>query len=169
MKLRETLDLPVSASAASAMYADESYAEVRRASLGASSASATVQGDPSGAFVVRTELAMPTDRVPDIVRPFVGSSVTVREEQSWSAPASDGSRTGTMKLDVAGTRRGGERVDDADAEGRGLLHRPDRRRPHGEGPADRVAPGEGGGPPTSPKVLRTEEKAAAKYRDSQSA
>lgn len=168
MKLRETLDLPVSASAASAMYADESYAEVRRASLGASSASATVQGDPSGAFVVRTELAMPTDRVPDIVRPFVGSSVTVREEQSWSAPASDGSRTGTMKLDVAGTPAG--------------VSASTTLTPKGEGSCTVLIDGdltakvpligsrlEKAAVPYVSKVLRTEEKAAAKYRDSQSA
>lgn len=106
MKLNETLNLPVSAHAAATMYADEAYADIRRASLGANSATATVTGDPAGAFTVRTEIAMPTDRVPDIARPLVGASLSIVEEQSWSAPAADGSRTGTMKLDVAGTPAG---------------------------------------------------------------
>jgi Protein of unknown function (DUF2505) len=106
MKLHETLNLPLSARSAAAMYTDEEYTEIRRQTLGANRAESTVDGDPVGAFTVRTELAMPTDRVPDIVRPFVGSSVTVREEQSWSAPEPDGSRSGTMKLEVAGTPAG---------------------------------------------------------------
>ncbi|WP_193105314.1 DUF2505 domain-containing protein [Brachybacterium sp. FME24] len=106
MKLRETLNLPLSARAAAAMYADQEYTAIRKETLSADRAESTVEGDPVGAFTVRTELAMPTDRVPDIVRPFVGSSVTIREEQAWSAPAPDGSRTGTMKLEVAGTPAG---------------------------------------------------------------
>lgn len=106
MKLRETLTLPLPASEAAAMYADEAYVEVRRRTLGADAASATVSGAAEGAFMVRSELSMPTDRVPDLVRPFVGSSVTVREEQQWSAPQADGARTGTMRLEVAGTPAG---------------------------------------------------------------
>ena len=106
MKLRETLTLPLPAAAAAAMYADPEYTEIRRTTLGASRAESTLDGDPSAAFTVRTELSMPTDRVPDMVRPFVGSSVTIHETQSWSAPEADGSRTGTMNLEVAGTPAG---------------------------------------------------------------
>ena len=106
MKLRETLNLPLPVRAVATMYADEDYTAIRRETLGANSADSTVDGDPSGAFTVRTELTMPTDRVPDIVRPFVGSSVTIREEQSWSAPAPDGSRTGTMRSTWSAPRPG---------------------------------------------------------------
>ena len=103
MRLRETLNLPLSARDVPAMYADGDYTAIRRDVLRASSAESTVEGGSSGAFTVRTELALPTDRVPDIVRPFVGSSVTVREQQSWSAPEEDGSRRGELALEVAGT------------------------------------------------------------------
>lgn len=106
MKLRETLNLPLSAPAAAEMYADPEYTEIRRRTLGAAKAGSTLEGSPAGAFTVRTELSMPTDRVPDMVRPFVGSSVTIHEEQSWSAPEQDGSRRGTMHLDVVGTPAG---------------------------------------------------------------
>src|SRR5699024_7781381 len=84
MRLRETLNLPLSARDVPAMYADGDYTAIRRDVLRASSAEPTVEGGSSGAFTVRTELALPTDRVPDIVRPFVGSRVTGREQQSWS-------------------------------------------------------------------------------------
>lgn len=106
MKLHERLTLPMSAAAAAAMYADPEYTAIRRSTLGASRAESSVQGDPSGAFTVSTELSMPTDRVPDIVRPFVGSSVTIHETQSWSAPEADGARQGTTRLEVAGTPAG---------------------------------------------------------------
>src|SRR5699024_641401 len=65
-----------------------------------------LDGDPADAFTVRTELVMPTDKVPDIARRFVGSSVTIRETQTWSAPEPDGSRSGTMDLEVVGTPAG---------------------------------------------------------------
>ncbi|WP_394215846.1 DUF2505 domain-containing protein [Brachybacterium vulturis] len=106
MKLRETLTLPLSAAAAAAMYADPEYTAIRRSTLGATRAEPSLEGDPAGAFTVRTELSMPTDRVPDMVRPFVGSSVTIHEKQSWSAPEADGGRTGTTTLEVAGTPAG---------------------------------------------------------------
>ena len=102
MKLRETLHLPLPARSAAAMYADPEYAAIRRETLGANEASSHIEGDPAGAFTVTTELVMPTDRVPDIV----GAAVTVKEVQSWSGPEPDGSRTGTMRLDVVGIPAG---------------------------------------------------------------
>lgn len=106
MKLHETLTLPLTAREAASMYADPDYTEIRRRTLGATRAESSVEGSPEGAFTVRTELSMPTDRVPDMVKPFVGSSVTIHEKQSWSAPAADGGREGTMTLEVAGTPAG---------------------------------------------------------------
>ncbi|APX32424.1 hypothetical protein BH708_06465 [Brachybacterium sp. P6-10-X1] len=106
MKLRETLTLPLSARTAATMYADQEYTAIRRETLKATSASSQVDGDPVGAFTVRTELTMPTDKVPDIARRFVGSTITIRETQTWSAPEPDGSRSGTMELEVAGTPAG---------------------------------------------------------------
>ncbi|HLQ80100.1 MAG TPA: DUF2505 domain-containing protein [Brachybacterium sp.] len=106
MKLRETLTLPLSAAGAMVMYADPEYTAIRRSTLGAARAGSSVEGSPAGSFTVRTELSMPTDRVPDMVRPFVGSSVTIHETQSWSAPEADGGRQGTMTLEVAGTPAG---------------------------------------------------------------
>lgn len=108
MRVHETLTLPLSANGAAAMYADPAYAEIRRDALGANDATSSVDGDPAGAFTVRTELVLPTDRVPEVARRFVGSRLTVHEEQSWSAPAGDGSRTGRNRLEVAGMPAGME-------------------------------------------------------------
>lgn len=103
MHLRETLDLPLTPAAAAAMYADPRYADIRVEALRATSAETDVTGDVDGAFTVTTVLAMSTDGVPDVARPFVGSSVSVREEQSWHAPEADGSRDGRTVLTVVGT------------------------------------------------------------------
>src|SRR5690625_740883 len=106
MRLRETLNLPLSARDVPAMYADGDYTAIRRDVLRASSAESTVEGGSSGAFTVRTELALPTDRVPDIVRPFVGSSVTVREQQSWSVPATSSASSPRRLPSSSGTEVG---------------------------------------------------------------
>lgn len=103
MQLTETVHLPLGPAAVARMYADPEYAEFRARALGAQKGSAQVTGDPEGAFTVTTELVLPTDEVPDIVRRFVGTTVTVRETQQWQAPAEDGTRAGTIELDVAGT------------------------------------------------------------------
>lgn len=162
MKLRETLNLPLPAGAVADMYADPRYAQVRRQTLGASSAESSLEGEPSGAFTVRTTLAMPTDRVPDMVRPFVGASVTIREEQAWSAAAADGSRTGTMTLEVAGTPAGMTAALRLTPAGQGS-----RVEIDGDLVAKVPLLGarlEKAAMPYVSKVLRAEERAAATYR-----
>lgn len=167
MKLHETLNLPLSADAAAAMYADQDYTVIRGETLGANRASSTVTGEPSGEFTVRTELVLPTDRVPDIVRPFVGSSVTVREEQAWSAPAADGSRRGTMTLEVAGTPAGMKATITLTPGGDSSCS----VQIDGDLTAKVPLLGsrmEKAAVPYVSKVLRAEEQAAQKYRDAQS-
>lgn len=102
MRLHETLDLPLEPAAVAAMYADPRYAEIRARGLRASRTESSHTGDPAGAFTVTTVLEMPTNGVPDVARPFVGSSISVREEQTWQAPGSDGTRTGRTVMTVAG-------------------------------------------------------------------
>ena len=166
MKLRETLSLPLPARSAADMYADQEYTEIRRRTLGATRAESTVEGSPEGAFTVRTELSMPTDRVPDMVKPFVGSSVTIHEKQSWSAPAADGGREGMMSLEVAGTPAGltatlrlspsGEAASSVDIDG-DLVAKIPLLGPRLEKAAI----------PYVSTVLRAEERSAKTYRESQ--
>lgn len=103
MKLQETLHLPLSATAAAAMYADPEYPGFRRETLHARTAESEVDGDPAGAFTVSTRLELPTDKVPDMARPFIGSSLVIRERQEWEDPAADGSRRGRATFTVEGT------------------------------------------------------------------
>ena len=81
---------------------DKAFAEHLTSLASGTLSDFTVAGDTAGAFTLTTVRAMPTDRVPDIARKFVGASITVTQVESWSAPAADGSRTATVKIDVAG-------------------------------------------------------------------
>ncbi len=62
----------------------------------------TISGPTTDAFTTKTVRTLPTTRMPDIVKKFVGASLTVTQDESWSAPAADGARINTIKLSVAG-------------------------------------------------------------------
>lgn len=61
-----------------------------------------INGPTTGAFTTKTVRTLPTDRMPEIAKKFVGASLTVTQEESWSAPAADGSRENQIKLTVSG-------------------------------------------------------------------
>ncbi|HEX2902750.1 MAG TPA: DUF2505 domain-containing protein [Jatrophihabitans sp.] len=41
-------------------------------------------------------------QLPDYIQKFVGDSISIRQVEQWSAPAADGSRTGTVRLTIKG-------------------------------------------------------------------
>lgn len=51
---------------------------------------------------ITSERVLPTDDLPDIARSFVGPSLTISEQQIWSAPATDGSRTAELQVHIKG-------------------------------------------------------------------
>jgi len=55
-----------------------------------------------GGVTVVSRRKMPTDSFPDFVRTLVGSSVRLLETQRWYAPAADGSRTGSVAVELHG-------------------------------------------------------------------
>ncbi len=61
----------------------------------------TISGPTTAAFTTQTVRTLPTTRMPDIVKKFVGATLTVTQDESWSAPAADGSRTNALTLTVA--------------------------------------------------------------------
>lgn len=62
----------------------------------------TISGPTSAAFTTKTVRTLPTARMPEIAKKVLGASLTVTQEESWSGPDADGSRTNTIKLSVAG-------------------------------------------------------------------
>lgn len=61
-----------------------------------------VSGDTAGAFTVTTVRTVGADKVPEMAKKFVKSGVSLTQEDSYSAPQPDGSRTISSKIDVAG-------------------------------------------------------------------
>lgn len=60
----------------------------------------SVQRD-SDRVTVNLTRVMPPD-VPDFVRRFVGETIDVRQVDTWGAAAADGSRNGTLELEMVG-------------------------------------------------------------------
>jgi hypothetical protein len=84
------------------MFATEDYVRDKIAASGAVSGSVEILGGVDGAFTVTTRRTMPTTDIPAAYRSLVGSSVEVRQVEAWEAPATDGSRRGTLALEVTG-------------------------------------------------------------------
>jgi hypothetical protein len=49
-----------------------------------------------------TRRDLPADDLPDFVRSVVGSTLSITETYEWGAPGADGSRSGTLTVEVAG-------------------------------------------------------------------
>jgi hypothetical protein len=53
--------------------------------------------------VVRVERELPTDRIPDFAKKFVGATITIVQTETWHPPATDGSRTADVRGEIRGT------------------------------------------------------------------
>ena len=56
-----------------------------------------------GDTVVRVERELPTDRIPDFAKKFVGSTIMVIQTETWHGAAADGSRTADVRGEIRGT------------------------------------------------------------------
>lgn len=93
---------PATAQRVGEMLADPEYVRRKVAASGATSVREQVDGDAAGSFVVTTTRTLPPEVVPERYRRFVPGGVTLTFVESWSAPAADGARTGTLTLTIAG-------------------------------------------------------------------
>ena len=85
-----------------AMLADEAFVEAKCVAMGALKQTVLVEGDHADAFTVTYSRTMPTDDFPDSARSFVGSTVTIRQVDEWQPPAADGSREGSVSVEIVG-------------------------------------------------------------------
>ena len=98
MKITTSGDFAATPERLFAVLADQSFQDGAASEPGASSRVET-RGDRT---VVTTVRVLPTDRLPDFARTFVGDTLRLTEVQDWGPPAADGSRTGTLKLTIDG-------------------------------------------------------------------
>lgn len=102
MHLQVTLSVPTDARSAGTMPADPVYVRAKIRASGAEDLQVDVTPGEDGAFTVTTRRALPTDQIPANVRAFVGSSLEVRQVEAWEPAAADGTRRGTVAVEIAG-------------------------------------------------------------------
>lgn len=84
-----------------AMLTDEAFVQQVCEATGALRQEVTIAPDAGGATVTtRRELA--TDEIPDFIRRFVGQTLTVLRVDRWGAAAADGSREGSLSVEIVG-------------------------------------------------------------------
>ncbi len=101
MAVTASTTVPASVDQVVATFADEAFVRHVAEKAGATLESFQLSGETTGAFIVTTVRAMPADRLPEMAKKFVGSSVHLTQTDAYEAPAADGSRTVRSDITVA--------------------------------------------------------------------
>jgi hypothetical protein len=102
MALSASTTLPANVQRVTDVFTNEEFVRHTSFTVGGELKSFQISGPTTGAFTTTTVRTLPTDRMPDIARKFVGATLTVTQLENWTAPGADGSRMATVKLTVAG-------------------------------------------------------------------
>ncbi|MDQ2756534.1 MAG: DUF2505 domain-containing protein [Actinomycetota bacterium] len=99
MKISESYEYPAPPADVATMLADPAFQAMKCEATRALShtESVTREGDTTR---ITTRRVMPTDSFPSFVGSMIGSTITVVETYLWSAASGDGSRTGTVTVDI---------------------------------------------------------------------
>jgi hypothetical protein len=100
--LQVTLSVGTDPRTAATMLADPVYVRAKVRASGAEELAADVTPGEGGAFTVTTRRSLPTDLIPANIRAFVGARLEVRQAEAWEGPAEDGTRRGTVALEIIG-------------------------------------------------------------------
>lgn len=84
------------------MISDPAFQEAKCEATGSLAHEVDVREHDDGAVTVHSRRTMPTDRIPDAVRSFVGATVYLRETQRWRPAADDGTRSGSITVEIEG-------------------------------------------------------------------
>jgi Protein of unknown function (DUF2505) len=100
--LSASTTLPHSVDRVTAVFVNEDFLRHTSEYVGGTLESFDVDGDTAGAFVTTIVRTIPTTRMPEMARKFVGESLKVTQVETWAAPAADGSRESNISMKVAG-------------------------------------------------------------------
>jgi len=101
VKVTAQIRYPASCETVFEMLVDPQFQERVCEATGALRHEVQVERDGAAA-VITTRRELPTDDIPDYARGFVGRTLDVVRVDRWEAPAADGSRAGTLTLEVQG-------------------------------------------------------------------
>ncbi len=85
-----------------AMLTDTAFQDRKCEATGALDHEVEIEEFDDGSATITTRRTMPTDRVPDFVRSFVGQTLLVVQNDDWGPAAPDGSREGTIVVEIQG-------------------------------------------------------------------
>jgi len=85
-----------------AMIVDPAFQEAKCAATGSVEHEVDVSVHDNGGATVISRRTMPTHHVPDFVRSFLGPTLQLIETQEWHPAAGDGTRTGTITVQIHG-------------------------------------------------------------------
>jgi hypothetical protein len=83
------------------MLTDPVFQQRKCAGTGALSYDVDVVAEGEVVTVTSTR-ELPTDAIPEFVRSFVGSTLAVRQVERWSPAGADGTRVGSVSVEIAG-------------------------------------------------------------------
>jgi len=101
VRVTAEIQYPASVEAVYAMLTDKAFQDRKLERTGALSWTVDIRPEGAGSVVTSTR-ALPTDQIPDAFRAFVGSQITLTQTETWGAPEADGSRTGTLVVQIGG-------------------------------------------------------------------
>ena len=101
MKISETITYAAPPETVYAMVTDVAFQERKCVEAHAQRHEAAVSPAGDGARVV-TKRDLPADDLPDFAKSIVGPTLSVTETYEWGGAAGDGTRTGTLTVEVAG-------------------------------------------------------------------
>ncbi len=84
------------------MLADTAFQDRKCTATGALDHEVEIEEFDDGSATVTTRRTMPTDRVPDFVRTFVGQTLQVEQIDDWGPASADGAREGTVVVEIKG-------------------------------------------------------------------
>ncbi len=102
MHLQVTLTVDTDPRTAATMLADPVYVRAKVRASGAEELALDVTPGENDAFTVTTRRSLATDLIPANIRAFVGARLEVRQVEAWEGPSADGTRRGTVVVEIAG-------------------------------------------------------------------
>ncbi|MEO7752547.1 MAG: DUF2505 domain-containing protein [Terracoccus sp.] len=101
MRITEKIDYPAGPATVFAMLTTEAFQERKCAEAGALSHGVDITETGGGARII-TNRDLPTDGLPDFAKSMVGNRLAITETYVWAAESGDGTRPGTLTVEVAG-------------------------------------------------------------------
>lgn len=117
MALTSTASLPATVDRVVALFSSEDFVRQVSEAAGGTLVSFKLDGDVSSEFQTVAARSVPSDRLPDFARKFVGATLTMNQQEKWSAPAGDGSREVNITARISGAPVEAEIVQTLTADG----------------------------------------------------